>query len=85
MKTLLVKFSYQLDEIRRFVSDLLTAHGSVLRAVVIGPGMAAMTERPALAQPFYSKRVNGGKKFGELSLLCNLRVLCSARSPDLAF
>ena len=51
-----------MDEIRRTVSDMLTAHGSVLAAAVTRAEIATMTERPALAEPFYSKKTQGGKQ-----------------------
>src|SRR6185369_10981266 len=55
-KRLLLTFAYQWT---RFGDDLRVADG--LResfAVVRCPGIATLTKRPALAQPFYSKRVN---------------------------
>lgn len=61
----LVTVAYQFDETRRSVSDLLTAHGSVLCAVVIEPWDSNKDRETSTGSAFLLQKEHRGKQFNQ--------------------
>lgn len=67
----LVTVAYQFDEARRSVSDLLTAHGSVLRAVVIEPWDSSKDRETSTGSAFVLQKGHRGKQFNQRATACD--------------